>query len=106
MTVLSNSDVAVTVGSEYWHLKLYIAGQSTKSQNAFANLTRVCEQHLQGRFSIEIIDLALQPSLARTDDILAVPTCIRRLPAPVRTVIGDLSNSDLVVVELNIPTSF
>jgi circadian clock protein KaiB len=88
-----------------WHLTLYIAGQSTKSKNACINLTRICEEHLHGNYSIETIDLAKHPSRARSDDIFVIPTLIRQLPAPVRKCIGDLSDGDRVVVELNLPTS-
>jgi circadian clock protein KaiB len=76
-----------------------------KSQNASANLTKLCEEHLQGRYSIDTIDLAKQPSLARSADILVIPTLIRRLPTPERKLIGDLSNSDRVLAELNLPAS-
>jgi circadian clock protein KaiB len=87
---------------EMWHLRLYVAGQSPKSLNAFANLKRMCEEHLSGRYEIEIIDLVEHPSLARSDDILAVPTLVRRLPAPLRKIIGDLSNTERVLVGLRI----
>lgn len=104
MNALSKPDGAV-IAEEYWHLTLYIAGKSTKSQLACANLTKVCEEYLPGRHLIETIDLADRPELARTDDILAIPTLVRRLPEPVRKVIGDLSNSERVLVELCIPRS-
>jgi circadian clock protein KaiB len=87
---------------ETWHLRLYVAGQSPKSLRAFANLTTLCEEHLAGRYEIEIVDLVGQPELARSDDILAIPTLVRRLPAPLRKIIGDLSNTERVLVGLRI----
>ena len=84
----------------FWCLRLYVAGQSPKSIRALANLNDLCEKHLAGRYKIEIIDLVEQPSLGRSDDILAVPTLVRRLPTPLRKVIGDLSNTERVLVGL------
>ena len=93
----------VTAGAdEIWNLRLYIAGQSPKSLNAVANLKALCEEHLPGRYEIEIVDLVEDPSRARTDDILAIPTLVRRLPAPLRKIIGDLSNFDRVIVGLRV----
>lgn len=89
-------------GGEVWNLRLYIAGQSPKSLNALANLRRLCELHLAGRYHIEIIDLVDEPAQARSDDILAIPTLVRRLPAPVQKIIGDLSDTDRVLVGLHI----
>lgn len=86
-----------------WHLCLYVAGQSPKSLRAFSNLTRLCEAHLAGHYRIEVIDLVDHPALARTDDILAIPTLIRRLPTPLRKVIGDLSDAERVVAGLHLP---
>ena len=83
-------------------LRLYIAGQTPKSIKAFANLKRICEEHLDGRYRIEIIDLIQSPQLAAGDQILAVPTLVRRLPEPVRKIIGDLSHTDRVLVGLDI----
>ena len=83
-------------------LRLYIAGQTPKSIKAFANLKRICEEHLAGRYQIEVVDLIQNPQLARGDQILAVPTLVRRLPEPVRKIIGDLSNSERVLVGLDI----
>jgi circadian clock protein KaiB len=93
---------AVAERGEHWHLCLYVSGQSVKSMNASVNLARLCEKHLQGRYSIETIDLSTDPKFARSDDILVVPTLIRRFPAPVRKLIGDLSNTERVLVELNL----
>jgi len=87
---------------EVWQLKLYVAGQTPKSLTAFANLKKICEEHLAGKYSIEIIDLLQNPKLAEGDQILAVPTLVRRLPQPLRKIIGDLSNTERVIVGLNI----
>jgi len=97
-------DPALSVGEahEIWHLRLYVAGQSPKSLRAFANLKDLCEQHLAGRYEIEIIDLVEQPALAQADDILAVPTLVRHLPAPLHKIIGDLSNTERVLVGLRL----
>lgn len=87
-------------------LRLYVAGQSPKSLRAFANLTALCEKHLEPRsYAIEIIDLVERPALAQLDDILAIPTLVRRLPAPLRKIIGDLSNSERVLVGLQLPAA-
>jgi circadian clock protein KaiB len=83
-------------------LRLYIAGQTPRSIAAFANLKRICEEHLAGRYRIEVIDLVQNPKLAAGDQILAVPTLVRRLPEPVRRIIGDLSNTDRVLVGLDV----
>ena len=87
---------------QHYHLRLYVAGQTTKSLAAMANLKRVCEQHLAGRYEIEVIDLVQQPKLAAGDQILAIPTLVRRLPAPLKRIIGDLSNTEKVLVGLDI----
>ena len=86
----------------HYHLRLYVAGQTTKSLAAMANLKRVCEEHLAGRYEIEVIDLVQQPKLAAGDQILAIPTLVRRLPAPLKRIIGDLSNTEKVLVGLDI----
>jgi len=83
-------------------LRLYIAGQTPRSIAAFANLKRICEEHLAGRYRIEVIDLIQNPQLAAGDQILAVPTLVRRLPEPVRKIIGDLSNTGRVLVGLDV----
>ncbi len=88
--------------SERYNLRLYVAGQTSKSVAAFANLKRICEEHLAGRYSIEVIDLLENPQLAEGDQILAIPTLVRRLPPPIRKIIGDLSNTERVVVGLDI----
>jgi circadian clock protein KaiB len=85
-----------------WELRLYIAGQTQKSVTAFANLKRICEEHLKGEYRIEVIDLLKNPQLARGDQILAVPTLVRKLPEPMKKIIGDLSNEARVLVGLDI----
>jgi circadian clock protein KaiB len=85
-----------------WELRLYVAGQSRKSVIAFANLRRICEEHLRGKYRIEVVDLLKNPSLARGDQILAVPTLVRKLPEPMKKIIGDLSNEARVLVGLDI----
>ncbi len=86
----------------HYSLRLYVAGQTAKSLAAMANLKRVCEQHLAGRYVIEVVDLLETPSLAAGDQILAIPTLVRRLPAPLKRIIGDLSNTEKVLVGLDI----
>ena len=83
-------------------LRLYVAGQTPKSILAFANLKQICEQYLQGRYEIEIVDLLENPQLAQGDQILAVPTLVRRLPEPIKKIIGDLSNTERVLVGLDL----
>jgi circadian clock protein KaiB len=85
-----------------WELKLYVAGQTPKSLQAFANLKRICEEHLAGEYHIEVIDLLKNPQLAKGDQILALPTLVRKLPEPVRKIIGDLSNTERVLVGLDL----
>lgn len=88
--------------ADRWQLRLYVAGQTEKSMAAIRNLTRYCKQHLEGRYEIEVIDLLQRPQLAAGDQILAVPTLVRRLPEPVKKIIGDLSNEERVLVGLDI----
>ncbi len=85
-----------------WELRLYVAGQTPKSLAAFRNLKQICEEHLAGQYQIEVIDLLLNPQLARGDQIVAVPTLVRKLPEPVRKIIGDLSNTERVLVGLQL----
>lgn len=85
-----------------YSLRLYVAGQTPKSVLAFTNLKKICEEHLSDRYKIEIIDLLENPQLAHGDQILAIPTLVRRLPEPVRKIIGDLSNTDRVLVGLDL----
>ena len=88
--------------SQVWELRLYVAGQTPRSLQAFANLKRICEKHLAGRYDIEVIDLIKNPQLAKGDQILALPTLVRKLPEPVRKIIGDLSNTERVLVGLDV----
>ena len=85
-----------------WNLRLYVAGQTPRSLTAFKNLKEICEEYLKGQYHIEVIDLMENPTLARGDQILAVPTLVRKLPQPIRKIIGDLSNTERVLVGLDI----
>jgi len=87
---------------ETWELRLYVAGQTPRSIAALENLERICEEHLAGKYRIEVIDLLRNPQLARGDQILALPTLVRKLPEPVRKIIGDLSNEERVLVGLDL----
>lgn len=89
-------------GEKAWELRLYVAGQTPKSLKAFANLKRLCEEHLADQYRIEVIDLLRHPQLARGDQIVAIPTLVRKLPQPVRKIIGDLSNTERVLVGLDL----
>jgi circadian clock protein KaiB len=102
MTAVGASAGVTDDRERIWQLRLYVAGQSPKSLTALANLTALCEEHLPGRHEIEIVDLVEHPSRARSDDIVAIPTLVRRLPAPLRKIIGDLSNFERVVVGLRL----
>ncbi len=90
---------------DMWNLRLYVAGQTAKSLAAFANLKKVCEEHLAGKYKIEVVDLLVNPQLARGDQILAIPTLVRKLPEPLRRIIGDLSNIERVIVGLDLRPS-
>ena len=85
-----------------WELRLYVAGQTPKSLTAFANLKKICDEYLTGQYHIEVIDLLKNPQLAKGDQILAIPTLVRKLPEPIRKIIGDLSNTERVLVGLNL----
>jgi len=85
-----------------WNLRLYVAGQSPKSIRAFENLKKICEQHLAGKYTIEIIDLLKNPQLAAGDQIVAIPTLVRHLPVPIKAIIGDLSNVERTLVGLDL----
>ena len=87
---------------QLWELRLYVAGQSSKSLTAFANLRRVCEEYLPGKYSIEVVDLLENPQLAEGDQIVAIPTLVRKLPAPIRKIVGDLSNIERTLVGLQL----
>ena len=88
--------------AKLWQLRLYVAGQTPKSLTAFKNLKQICESHLKGRYHIKVIDLLEQPHLSKGDQILAIPTVVRKLPKPVRTIIGNLSETDHVLVGLDL----
>jgi len=90
------------VDGDLWELRLYVAGRSAKSVAAFANLRRVCERHLPGKYTIEVVDLLENPQLAKGDQIVAIPTLVRKLPPPVRKIVGDLSNSERTLVGLQL----
>jgi circadian clock protein KaiB len=93
---------AVKSSKEFWELRLYVAGQTPKSLTAFANLKKICQEHLEGKYRIEVIDLLKNPQLARGDQILAIPTLVRKLPEPIKKIIGDLSNTERVLVGLDL----
>lgn len=87
---------------EKWELRLYIAGNTAKSMTALNNLKKYCEEHLKGKYTLEVIDLLIHPQLAAGDQILAIPTLVRKVPVPIRKIIGDLSNEEKVLVGLNL----
>jgi len=89
-------------GEKPWVLRLYVAGQTPKSLTAFANLKKICRDHLKGEYQLEVIDLQVSPKLAKGDQIIAIPTLIRKLPEPVKKIIGDLSNTENVLVGLDL----
>ncbi len=89
-------------GEEKWDLRLYVAGQTPRSIAAFANLKRLCEEHLAGRYNIEVIDLIKHPQLAAGDQILAIPTLVRKLPQPIRKIVGDLRDTERALVGLQL----
>ena len=88
--------------AEKWDLRLYVAGQTPRSVAAFANLKRLCEEHLSGRYNIEVIDLVKHPQLAAGDQIIAIPTLVRKLPAPIRKIVGDLRDTERALVGLQL----
>lgn len=87
---------------DFWNLRLYIAGETSRSMAALANLQKICDEHLAGKYHVEVVDLLKNPHLAEGDQILAVPTLVRRLPPPLKKIIGDLSNSQRVLVGLDL----
>lgn len=100
-----NSEHEVAAGSpdpDVWELRLYVAGQTPKSIQALQNLQKICEEHLAGRYRIEVIDLHKHPKLAKQDEIVAIPTLVRKLPDPIRRVIGDLSNIEKALIGLQL----
>ena len=90
------------IEEETWELRLYVAGHTPKSVMALANLRRYCEEHLKERYQLEVIDLLVNPQLAEGDQILAIPTLVRKVPEPIRKIIGDLSNEERVLVGLSV----
>ncbi len=101
-TDVINSDGNAADGAPMYDLRLYVAGQSPRSVRAVENLRQVCDEHLAGRYRVEVIDLLVNPALARGDEIVAVPTLVRKLPEPIRRIIGDLSDTDRVLVGLQV----
>jgi len=95
-------EVKTSPKKESWDLRLYVAGQTANSIRAFANLKKICEEYLAGEYRIEVIDLLKNPQLAKGDQIIAVPTLVRKLPVPIKKIIGDLANTDRVLVGLDI----
>ena len=102
MTNAENNEIERITDEDKWMLRLYVAGQTPKAITAYANLKTICEEHLQGRYQIEVIDLLVNPTLAKDDQILALPTLVRKLPEPIKKIIGDLSNTERVLVGLDV----
>src|SRR5688500_7314961 len=102
MTIDTDPADSVPEDTEKWNLRLYVAGQSEKSLRALNNLKRLCEQHLSGKYSIEVIDLVVNPRLAKDDQIIAIPTLVRKLPSPMRKIIGDLSDEEKTLVGMQL----
>jgi circadian clock protein KaiB len=102
MQLASHGQAAPARDGQTYSLRLYVAGQTPKSVLAFSNLRRICDEYLAGRYEIEIIDLMENPQLAQGDQILAIPTLVRRLPEPIKKIIGDLSNTERVLVGLDL----
>src|SRR3954465_981789 len=96
------AEVTATGDPGVWELRLYVAGQTAKSVAALENLKRLCEEHLPGKYQIEVVDLLVHPQLARGDQIVAIPTLVRKLPNPIRKVVGDLSNVERALVGLQL----
>ena len=101
-TVKRRAATAPRPPAPHWQLRLYVMGQTSKSLTAFSNLKKICERQLKGRYRITVIDLVKQPHLAKGDQILAIPTVVRKLPKPVRTIIGNLSDTEHVLVGLDL----
>ena len=102
MKSVANSDGQSNSSEEKWELRLYTAGQTPKSLTAFANLKRLCEEHLKDRYTIEVIDLTRNPQLAAGDQIVAIPTLVRKLPEPLRKIVGDLRDTERTLVGLQL----
>jgi circadian clock protein KaiB len=99
---VSANEHAKHAAPELWELRLYVAGRSPRSVAAFANLKKICDEHLAGRYRIEVIDLVKSPQLAAGDQIVAIPTLVRKLPEPLRKIVGDLSNTERALVGLQL----
>lgn len=97
-----NAKRAVNPRPEFWELRLYVAGQTAKSIAAFTNIKKLCEEHLADKYSIEVVDLLKNPQLARGDQIIATPTLVRKLPEPIKKILGDLSNTEKTLVGLDL----
>jgi circadian clock protein KaiB len=95
-------NIKMEIDENRYELRLYVAGKTAKSATALTNLKKYCEEHLKGQYKIEVIDLLVQPQLAEGDQIFAIPTLVRKVPEPIRKIIGDLSNEEKVLVGLNI----
>jgi circadian clock protein KaiB len=102
MSNAENNEIAPVTDENKWMLRLYVAWQTPKAITAYANLKKICEEHLQGSYQIEVIDLLVNPTLAKDDQILALPTLVRKLPEPIKKIIGDLSNTERVLVGLDL----
>ena len=102
MTNTENNEIEPVTDENKLMLRLYVAGQTPKAITAYANLKKICEEHLQGSYQIEVIDLLVNPTLAKDDQILALPTLVRKLPEPIKKIIGDLSNTERVLVGLDV----
>lgn len=102
MKSVADSDGQLNASEEKWELRLYTAGQTPKSLTAFANLKRLCEEHLKDRYTIEVIDLTRNPQLAAGDQIVAIPTLVRKLPEPLRKIVGDLRDTERTLVGLQL----
>ena len=101
-TTQNGAQATAVIDPEIWELRLYVAGQTPKSVAAFMNLKKICEDHLAGRYRIEVIDLLEHPQLAAGDQIVAIPTLVRKLPEPLRKIVGDLRNTERALVGLNL----
>jgi circadian clock protein KaiB len=99
---IRTKDNQVKAANDQWVLRLYVAGQTPKALTAFTNLKKICEEQLEGKYSIEVIDLLVNPQLGAADQIFALPTLVRKLPVPVRKIIGDLSNTERVLIGLDL----
>lgn len=100
--MVKNNNTVANKENEKWYLRLYVAGQTPKSTTALTNLKKYCEEHLKGKYEIEVIDLLQNPQLAEGDQILAIPTLVRKMPFPIRKIIGDLSDTERVLVGLDL----